>query len=222
MSSHLSREGRGQQLYPHAKTLMPGNTQLLSKQPELFLPEFWPAYYEKAKGAEVWDLDGNRYLDMSYCGIGSTVLGYADPDEMAVAQHAKTLFTHLMLGRGGLATTSFSAMFAHTQVHVKAYAVFFISSIYGSTGPDADRALYKGIRYLATQRAPDIGANRVSLVGILRSQPQSFVTRDCAKTPLKRMACSDDISGPVVFLVSDGARYITGQNLLVDGGWTAW
>lgn len=46
----------------------------------MFLPNQWPAYYSKAKGAEIWDLDGNSYIDMSYCGIGATVLGYADSD----------------------------------------------------------------------------------------------------------------------------------------------
>ena len=55
-------------------------TQLLSKRPDMFAPGIWPAYYQKAKGAEVWDLDGNRYIDMSIGGIGANVLGYADPD----------------------------------------------------------------------------------------------------------------------------------------------
>ncbi|HUU40780.1 MAG TPA: aminotransferase class III-fold pyridoxal phosphate-dependent enzyme, partial [Desulfatiglandales bacterium] len=62
------------------KNLIPGGTQLLSKQPEMFLPGLWPAYYEKAKGCEIWDLDGNSYIDMSYMGIGSCILGYADED----------------------------------------------------------------------------------------------------------------------------------------------
>ncbi len=53
------KEGTGQALYRRAKQLIPGGTQLLSKRPELFLPGFWPAYYSKAKGVEVFDLDGN-------------------------------------------------------------------------------------------------------------------------------------------------------------------
>ncbi len=73
-------EGTGQRLYEKAKTLIPGGTQLLSKRPEMFLPGLWPAYYSRAKGAEIWDLDGNRYVDMSYSGLGACVLGYADPD----------------------------------------------------------------------------------------------------------------------------------------------
>ncbi len=72
--------GRSQGLYKKAKLLIPGGTQLLSKRPEMFLPELWPAYYEKAKGCAVWDLDGNKYIDMSTMGVGCCVLGYADGD----------------------------------------------------------------------------------------------------------------------------------------------
>src|SRR5512143_3183749 len=50
-------------LYRHAKLRIPGGTQLLSKRPEMFLPDQWPSYYSKAKGVEVWDLDGNKYID---------------------------------------------------------------------------------------------------------------------------------------------------------------
>ena len=67
-------------LYNKAKQIIPGGTQLLSKRPEMFAPEIWPAYYSKAKGSRVWDLDGNEYIDMSIMGIGANILGYADPD----------------------------------------------------------------------------------------------------------------------------------------------
>jgi glutamate-1-semialdehyde aminotransferase len=69
-----------QKLYRRAKSIVPGGTQLLSKRPEMFLPGGWPAYYKKAKGCRVWDLDGRRYTDMSYMGIGACILGYADND----------------------------------------------------------------------------------------------------------------------------------------------
>lgn len=72
--------GKSQELYIKAKTLIPGGTQLLSKRPEMFLPDLWPAYYQKAKGCEVWDLDGNKYTDMSYMSVGAAILGYADDD----------------------------------------------------------------------------------------------------------------------------------------------
>ncbi|MCL5958535.1 MAG: aminotransferase class III-fold pyridoxal phosphate-dependent enzyme [Chloroflexi bacterium] len=70
----------GQSLYTKAKRRIPGGTQLLSKRPEMFLPDQWPSYYRKVQGVEVWDLDGNKYVDMSYNGIGACILGAADPD----------------------------------------------------------------------------------------------------------------------------------------------
>ncbi len=76
----MSTTGRGQSLYRNAKLKIPGGTQLLTKRPEMFLPDQWPAYYSKAKGVEVWDLDGTKYTDMSYMGIGACILGYADSD----------------------------------------------------------------------------------------------------------------------------------------------
>jgi glutamate-1-semialdehyde 2,1-aminomutase len=72
--------GSGQQLYQRAKELIPGGTQLLSKRPEMFAPDVWPAYYSHAKGCRVWDLDENEYIDMSIMGIGANILGYADDD----------------------------------------------------------------------------------------------------------------------------------------------
>jgi glutamate-1-semialdehyde 2,1-aminomutase len=66
----------GQNLYLKAKTLIPGGTMLLSKRPEMFLPDLWPSYFSKAKGCEIWDLDGNQYVDMSIMGIGTNTLGY--------------------------------------------------------------------------------------------------------------------------------------------------
>lgn len=63
-----------------AKFRIPGMTQLLSKRPDRFSLGVWPGFYSRAKGAEIWDLDGNRYTDMSISGIGANILGYADPD----------------------------------------------------------------------------------------------------------------------------------------------
>src|SRR2546425_1770446 len=73
-------KSKGQQMAERARERIPGGTQLLSKRPEMFLPGQWPSYYSRAKGVEVWDLDGDKYVDMSYCGIGACVLGFADPD----------------------------------------------------------------------------------------------------------------------------------------------
>lgn len=70
--------GSGQELYEKAKKLIPGGTMLLSKRPEMFLPNHWPAYFSKAKGCKIWDLDGNEFIDMSIMGIGTNILGYGD------------------------------------------------------------------------------------------------------------------------------------------------
>ncbi|PIS09202.1 aminotransferase class III [Candidatus Beckwithbacteria bacterium CG10_big_fil_rev_8_21_14_0_10_34_10] len=72
--------GKSQDLYKEAKKLIPGGTQLLSKRPEMFLPDLWPAYYSKAKGCEVWDLDDKKYIDMGQMSVGACILGYADSD----------------------------------------------------------------------------------------------------------------------------------------------
>ncbi len=68
-----------QDLYRHAKTRIPGGTQLLSKRPESFAPDQWPAYFSRAQGATVWDLDDRKYTDMSFNGIGACLLGFAHP-----------------------------------------------------------------------------------------------------------------------------------------------
>lgn len=66
----------GQKLWTRAKRVIPGGNMLLSKRAEMFLPEQWPAYFSKAKGCRVWDLDGREFIDMSIMGIGTNILGY--------------------------------------------------------------------------------------------------------------------------------------------------
>ncbi|HET9961994.1 MAG TPA: SDR family oxidoreductase [Nitrospiraceae bacterium] len=118
-------------------------------------------------------------------------------------------------------------------------SVLFISSIYGLVGPDI--RLYEGtnmgnpaaygvskggllqlMRYLATVCAPTIRVNALSPGGLWRNQKERFVQRYNARTPLGRMATEEDLKGAVAFLASDLSAYVTGQNLTVDGGWTAW
>ncbi|ODT50986.1 MAG: aminotransferase class III [Devosia sp. 63-57] len=70
--------GAGQELWKKAKGLIPGGNMLLSKRPEMFLPEQWPAYFSKAKGCRVWDLDGRELIDMTIMGVGANTLGYGD------------------------------------------------------------------------------------------------------------------------------------------------
>ncbi len=76
----------GQKLWKRAKNVIPGGNMLLSKRAELFLPDFWPTYFSKAKGCKIWDLDGNEYIDMSIMGIGTNILGYGHPDVDAAVQ----------------------------------------------------------------------------------------------------------------------------------------
>ena len=76
------------EMQKRARRRIPGVTQLLSKRPEMFAPGQWPGYYSKAKGVETWDLDGNKYVDMSISGIGANILGFADPDVDAAVEEA--------------------------------------------------------------------------------------------------------------------------------------
>jgi glutamate-1-semialdehyde 2,1-aminomutase len=84
-NQHLVRNegatlGTGQKLWKRAKRIIPGGNMLLSKRSEMFLPEQWPAYFSRAKGCQVWDLDGRQYTDMSIMGIGTNILGYGHPE----------------------------------------------------------------------------------------------------------------------------------------------
>lgn len=118
-------------------------------------------------------------------------------------------------------------------------SIINIASIYGVLGPDW--SLYEGTkmgnpaaygaskagliqftRWLSTTVAPDIRVNAISPGGIFRSQPDVFVRRYEGKTPMGRMAAEDDFRGAIAYLASDLSRYVTGQNLAVDGGWGTW
>ena len=81
---HLVRDegaalGTGQKLWRHALDRIPGGSMLLSKRAEMLLPGQWPAYFDRASGCEVWDLDGKRYVDVGLMGVGTNILGYAHP-----------------------------------------------------------------------------------------------------------------------------------------------
>lgn len=115
-----------------------------------------------------------------------------------------------------------------------------LASIYGVVAPDfsiyegtemtmpvAYSAIKGGIialtRYIATYYAKyNVRANTVSPGGIFDNQQEAFVKRYSDKTPLGRMGSPSEVTGAVVFLASEASSYVTGQNLIVDGGWTAW
>jgi NAD(P)-dependent dehydrogenase (short-subunit alcohol dehydrogenase family) len=118
-------------------------------------------------------------------------------------------------------------------------SIINIASIYGVVGPDM--RLYEGTgmsnpaaygaskggllqltRWLSTALAPKVRVNAITPGGIARGQDAKFVERYNSRVPLQRMGTEEDIKGAGVFLASDLSRYVTGQNLIVDGGWTAW
>lgn len=118
-------------------------------------------------------------------------------------------------------------------------SIVLVSSIYGAVGPDL--RLYGGTemqnpaaygaskaglrqlgRYLATVFAPTVRVNVVTPGGVARDQPKAFVDRYVERTPLRRMATEEDLKGAIGYLASDLSAYVTGQELTVDGGWTAW
>ena len=67
----------GQKLWKKAQKLIPGGNMFLSKRPDLFLPKFWPTYYSKAKGCNIWGLDSKKFIDFNLMGVGTNLLGYA-------------------------------------------------------------------------------------------------------------------------------------------------
>lgn len=75
----MSTPKKGIRLWNKAKKIIPGGSQLLSKRSEMYLPDQWPSYFKRARGVEVWDLDGNKYID-TMASIGACILGYSDPD----------------------------------------------------------------------------------------------------------------------------------------------
>ena len=81
-NKHIMRnskiKNKGQELWNKAKNIIPDGNMLLSKRPNLFLPNRWPTYYSKAKGCFIWDLQGKKYIDMAFMGVGTNILGYSN------------------------------------------------------------------------------------------------------------------------------------------------
>jgi len=117
-------------------------------------------------------------------------------------------------------------------------SVINVASIYGLVAPQYH--LYEGTsmgnpaaysaskggllqltRWLSSTLAPEIRVNAITPGGVERGQPESFQQKYTAGTPLRRMATEEDFKGAVAYLASDLSAYVTGQNIVVDGGWTA-
>lgn len=138
-----------------------------------------------------------------------------------------------------------TAPFILTQIFADALkvsgrgSVINVGSIYGMVGPDM--RLYEGTslgnaaaygaskggllqltRWLSTVMAPQTRVNAITPGGVWRSQPEVFVNRYADHTPLKRMGLEEDFKGAIAYFASDLSAYVTGQNLVVDGGWTTW
>ncbi|MBW8889348.1 MAG: aminotransferase class III-fold pyridoxal phosphate-dependent enzyme [Fibrobacteres bacterium] len=71
---------KGAELWNRAKKIIPGGNQLLSKRSERFVPGIWPAYYSRAKGCEIWGVEGEHYIDFGGMGVGACILGYANDE----------------------------------------------------------------------------------------------------------------------------------------------
>ena len=77
MTNNLLKNS-GIDLWNRSKKIIPGGNGLLSKRPERYAPDIWPTYFSKASGCEIWDLDGNKFIDMAQMGIGAAILGYCN------------------------------------------------------------------------------------------------------------------------------------------------
>lgn len=169
----------------------------------------------------------------AFCGT-SSLKGWGVPfEEQSIETWRRALEVNL------------TAVFALTQCCIPLLkksghaSIINVSSIYGTLGPDM--SLYEGTtmgnpaayaaskggliqlsRWLSTVLAPNVRVNAISPGGIGRGQPGVFQDRYVKKVPLQRMGSEEDMKGITLFLASDMSAYITGQNFMIDGGFSSW
>ena len=170
----------------------------------------------------------NAYSGRPGTIVGATTKDFADAYRICVeAAFSIVQMAHPLLKRGVSAKRGGAS-------------VVNIASMYGSVSPDpriygdsgannppfygpAKAGLIQLTRYLACHLALDrIRVNAISPGGIYDKQAPSFVKRYCKEVPLGRMASPSDIVGGVIYLASEASSYVTGQNLMIDGGWSTW
>ena len=89
-NKNINNKKKNIKLWNIAKKIIPGGNMLLSKNPSRILNDEWPAYYSKAKGCYIWDLNNKRYIDMFQMGVGTNILGYSnDKIDNAVIKNIK-------------------------------------------------------------------------------------------------------------------------------------
>ena len=74
----INNYSKAQKLWQKAKKIIPGGNMLLSKRPEMYLPNFWPTYFSKTKGCELWDIEKRKFFDFFLMGVGTNILGYSN------------------------------------------------------------------------------------------------------------------------------------------------
>lgn len=135
-------------------------------------------------------------------------------------------------------------IFGAAMAKAKRGSIINVASIYGVVSPDQNvyeyrrrrgEVFYKPVaysasksgilnltRYLAVYWAKkNVRVNSLTIAGVLNNQEQAFLDAYCGRIPVGRMANADEYNGSVLFLASDASRYMTGHNLVIDGGWTA-
>ena len=210
---------------------------------EKYQVETWPCIVDLTQEEQTRAVPGfirERFGRLDICVNCAALVGTSHLKGWAVPLEDQSVDTWRMALEVNLTSVFVLVQACHEILKSsKRGSVINVSSIYGMVGPDMN--LYQGTgmgnpaaysaskggllqltRWLATVLAPDIRVNAISLGGVFRNHQEPFLTRYVQRTPLGRMATEEDIKGAAAYLAGDLSSYVTGDNLVVDGGWTAW